>query len=305
MSNSFIRMRHIRCFVSVARLGNVTRAADELGTVQPAVSRSIKELEVKLGANLFVRTANGMDLTEDGKTFYEYMSVGLRHIERGIDIFTGKMEGQKIRAYILPNVVRTIMPGAVKRFKAHYPHIDLEFLPTTGGGLRENLLSGQVDFGFGRLIAIDQMSGLNFEHLFSEPLRFFTRSGHVLGGKDDLTVQDINEFPVVLPASNTIIRSEVDKFLLSEGKPKLSNVIETLSFEFARNLMLESDAIVCHPIGAMKREVAAGQAAILRYAENAMDGVVGITTATSAKLSAPSQLLIQMIREEVQLQYRS
>jgi LysR family pca operon transcriptional activator len=292
-------MRHLRCFNAVARYGNVTRAAEELGTVQPSVSRSIRELEEILDTPLFERGASGMVLTEAGTTFSQYVSSGMNQIDRGIEALRGQIASTKVRAYILPNVVRVIMPGAVQRYKSLYPNIDLEFLPTTGGGLQENLMQGKVDFGFGRLIAAEHMSGLNFEYLYSEALRFFVRSDHPLATAKDVTVQDIDTFPVVLPSVNTIIRSEIDSFLISQGLSKLSNVIETLSFEFARNLMLESNAVVCHPLGAMRRELDEGRVVALDYASEAMVGAVGITTPAETEVSAAAQLLIQAIREEV------
>jgi LysR family pca operon transcriptional activator len=292
-------MRHLRCFAAVAHHGNMTRAAEDLGTVQPAVSRSIRELEDILGTPLFERGGAGMKLSDNGRTFLQYVSSGMSQIDRGVEALRGQMKGTKITAYVLPNVARTIMPGAVKRFKALYPKIDLEFLSITGGGLQENLLKGGVDFGFGRLIAADQMHGLNFEHLFSEPLRFFVRSGHPLADQSDLGIGDIDAYPVVLPARNTIIRTEVNGFLISRGWPRLSNIIETLSFEFARNLMLSSDAVVCHPVGAMRRELTSGQAVALALEPDGMVGAVGITTPAAIPVSAPAQLLIQAIREEV------
>ncbi len=59
MVSKRIRMRHLRCFLAVADLGSVTRAAERMGTVQPSVSRSIRELEEELGATLFERTSTG------------------------------------------------------------------------------------------------------------------------------------------------------------------------------------------------------------------------------------------------------
>lgn len=303
MPSSYVRMRHLRCFNAVAKHGNVTRAAEQLGTVQPAVSRSIRELEEILEVALFGRTASGMALTDAGKTFLQYVSGGMSQIDRGIEALRGRIKATKVTAIILPNVVRVIMPGAVRRFKSLYPNIDLEFLPTTSGGLQENLIRGEVDFGFGRLIAAQFMEGLNFEHLFSEALRFIVRTEHPLVGKKDIDINDLDEFTVVLPAPNTIIRDEINSFLVSQGKPQFKSVIETISFEFARNLMLESDTIVCHPLGAMRRELDEGRAVALDFQPDAMVGAVGITTPAELELSPAAQLLIQTIREEVRLQH--
>lgn len=299
---SQINMRHLTCFRAVARLGSVTRAAEELGTVQPSVSRSIKELEDILGVGLFERSSAGLALTDAGRTFMAFVFNGLGQIERGVEALRGQMTGDRVTAYVLPNVVRMIMPGAVVRFKELYPDIDITFRSATGGGLQEFLRSGEVDFGFGRLLAAENMEGLSFEHLFSEPLQFFARSGHPLVGRRDLTVQDLDAFPVVLPTRNTIIRDEIDRFLIGQGVTRFSNLIETIAFEFSRNFMLGSDAVVCHPLGAMRRELAEGRVKLLDLAGDAMVGSVGITTPVGQPPSAAAQLLIEMIRQEVAAQ---
>ncbi|WP_417207194.1 LysR substrate-binding domain-containing protein [Antarctobacter sp.] len=299
MPSARIRLRHLRCFRTIALLGSVTRAAEELGTVQPSVSRSLRELEEMIGKPLFDRSNTGLVLNEAGKTLLAFVSNGLGQIDRGFEVLRGQMAGERVAAYVLPNVVRVIMPGAVRRFKSLYPEIDITFLPASGGGLRQYLAQGAVDFGFGRLLAAEHMEGLHFEHLYTEPLAFFTRSGHPLAGRSGLGIHDMDAYPVVLPNPGTIIRAEIDRFIIAQGLTRFVNQIETISFEFARNYLAASDAIVCHPMGAMQRELAEGLVTPLDIAGGAMLGAVGITTPTGTVPSPAAQLLIDMIREEV------
>ncbi|MEZ5715999.1 MAG: LysR substrate-binding domain-containing protein [Paracoccaceae bacterium] len=296
-----IRMRHLRCFRMVAQTGSVTRAAEALGTVQPSVSRSIRELEVEMGCALFHRNAAGLTLTEAGKTLLSYVANGLGQIDRGLEVLRGQLSDRRVTAYVLPNVVRMVMPGAVRRFKAHFPEIDVTFMATTGGGLRQYLHNGQVDFGFGRLLAAEHMEGMHFEHLFSEPLVFFARSGHPLDGAGAPSLAELARFTVIVPITGTIIRAELDRFLIGQGLTRFPNAIETISFEFARTYMLDSDAVVCQPLGAMRREMAAGQVTVLNLGQGQgeMMGAVGITTPAGREPSAPAQFLIQTIRDEV------
>ena len=299
MSSGRIRMRHLRCFQAVAQYGSVTRAADALGTVQPSVSRSIKELEEEMGTSLFTRSAKGLALSEAGRTLLSFVSDGLGQIDRGFDVLQGRMKEQRVAAYVLPNVVRVIMPGAMHRFKRHLPEVEVVFIPTTGNGLKQYASVEQFDFGFGRLMAIEHMEGLSFEHLYSEPLVFVARHDHPLANQAKLSVHYINKFPVVIPVARTIIRIELDRFIVANGLNGFSNVIETISFEFSRTYMLEGDAIVCQPLGAMRREISEGKAVQLDCGRGEMMGAVGISTQAGKSLSTPAQLLVQMIRDEV------
>lgn len=299
MSLGRIRMRHLRCFRTVATLGSVTRAAEALGTVQPSVSRSIRELENEIGAPLFERNASGLVLNEAGRTLLSYVANGLGQIERGVEALQGQIARENVRAYVLPNVVRTIMPGAMRRFKALYPDIDVTFLATSSNGLQKHLTEDRVDFVFGRLMTAEQMKRMNFEHLFSEPLVFFARRGHPLAGRADLTLPDIDRFQVILPIPGTIIREEIDRFVIRQGLNRFTNLIETISFEFSRTYLMSTDAVVCHPLGAMRRELEAGDAVQLDIGQGEMMGAVGISTRSEEPPSAPAHLLIQMIRDEV------
>ena len=64
-----VLFRQIECFLAVARLGNLSRAAEEMFLTQPTLTARLKALEVEVGDQLFVRTSRGMRLTEAGKEF--------------------------------------------------------------------------------------------------------------------------------------------------------------------------------------------------------------------------------------------
>lgn len=299
MSPARIRMRHLRCFLAVARLGSATRAAEALGTVQPAVSRSIREFEAEMGATLFDRTAMGLELNEAGRTLFSYVSTGLGQVDRGIDTMRGQLQAEKVVVFAMPNVVRVVMPGAVRRFKALYPEIDVELDTVASGRSADRLRAGAVDFAFGRLQSPERMSGLNFEHLYSEPLAFFVRTGHPLVGKADTGIHDIDRYSVVIPSADTIIRDEIDRFVIGQGISRFSNLIETVSFEFARNYLQTTDAVVCLPLGGFRREMDLSRVVALDFGAPQLMGSVGITSVAGQQLTAPAQLMVQTIRDEV------
>src|SRR5690349_9514515 len=62
-----MELRHLRCFLTVARLGTVTAAAEQLHIAQPAVSRQIQRLERDLGVTLFRRNGHRLSLTDAGR----------------------------------------------------------------------------------------------------------------------------------------------------------------------------------------------------------------------------------------------
>ena len=73
-----------RIFYVVANNSNITRASKELNISQPAISKSIKNLEEQLGGQLFVRTKRGVVLTEEGKEFYKYIKQAMEYMRRSV-----------------------------------------------------------------------------------------------------------------------------------------------------------------------------------------------------------------------------
>jgi LysR family pca operon transcriptional activator len=292
-------MRHLRCFLAVAELGSATRAAERLGTVQPSVSRSLREFETEMGCALFDRGSGGLALNEAGRMLFGYVSSGLGQVDRGLETMRGQMGERRVVAFAMPNVVRVVMPGAVRRFKALYPEVDVELETVASGTLTDRLRSRKVDFGMGRVNSADKMAGLNFEHLYSEPLVFFVRAGHPLQDRAGVTIHDIDRHPVIIPSTNTIIRAEIDRYAISAGLNRFRNVIETVSFEFARNFLMQSDAVACLPLGGLRAEVAQNRVSVLDVAAPQLLGAVGLSTVAGERPSAPAQLLMQAIRDEV------
>ena len=70
-------------FHTVAKCGNISRAAKELFISQPAISKSILKLEAELGTTLFHRNSRGVSLTEQGHLLYEYVERALDNLDQG------------------------------------------------------------------------------------------------------------------------------------------------------------------------------------------------------------------------------
>lgn len=112
-------------FESAARLGSFTRAADELGVSQAAVSMSIKGLELSLGAPLFRRDHKKVVLTPQGETFFRDVAMGLGHIHRSAaSLKTQPGERQVTLACSTAFASHWIIPR-LGDFRARHPSIDL------------------------------------------------------------------------------------------------------------------------------------------------------------------------------------
>jgi LysR family pca operon transcriptional activator len=298
MSEIRIRFRHLHSFLTIAQQRSVGAAAQALSITQPALSKTLRELEDALGARLFSRDRKGMVLTRAGETFLQHAAASLAAMREGIDSVrqsqaTGRHE---VRVGALPNVSASIVPNAVRQFKRTSPEIVVRVVPGDNARLLDALRLGEIDLVVGRLAQPEYMVGLSFEHLFSESLTAVVRRGHPLAGVKRFRLAAIGEYPCVLPSHGTTIRHEIDRFLLSKGVPQPSDLIETNSIEFGHAYVQQTDAIWFTPRGYLASSVALHSFAELPVAARILEGPVGVTTRSEAKLSAAVRQMIDAIR---------
>src|SRR5215475_3031269 len=134
--------------MAIAERGSLRAAARHLGLAQPALSRSLQELEHELGVQLFQRQARGMTLTPMGETLVRRagnIMMEVRRAREEIEQLNGSTSGSVAAAMsIIPHLV--VMPQLLRPFRARYPRVELRLVeglyPTVESGLRD----GTIDF---------------------------------------------------------------------------------------------------------------------------------------------------------------
>lgn len=120
-------------FEAAARLGNFTRAAEELYVSQPAVSRMLARMEDHLGAQLFERTRNGIFLTESGQLLYKKITEGFDGIQEAILEIERRVTGAETVTLSISTAFTThwLMPR-MRRLNETFPTLDIRFQLDTG-----------------------------------------------------------------------------------------------------------------------------------------------------------------------------
>lgn len=141
---------YYRIFYYVGKHKNITRAATELYSSQPALTRAIQNLESELGCRLFVRTKSGVEFTTEGQRLFEYVNIahnqllkGEEEVSRAINVESGTIYiGSSITA--LHNFLFDVLD------EFHYLHPGVKFKITTGSnnGTVEKLKNGLIDLAF-------------------------------------------------------------------------------------------------------------------------------------------------------------
>lgn len=290
MLENRIKYRHLQCFLEITRQGSVVRAADILALTQPAVSKTLKELEEILGVKLLERSKSGVQLTNFGSVFLEHASTSVAALRTGTDrVLQAKMKGiNTLKIGVLPTVATSVLPEAVKSFHSSGINVRLNLVSGQNSLLMSQLRVGELDLVVGRLGLPEAMSGLTFQHLYSEKVTFVVRPNHPLLKKADFHITDIAQYTILYPPADSITAPYVDQFLLSQGVSTLDDRIDTISDSFAKEYIRNNDAVWIISRGVVAREIADGEMAELPIDTKETLGAVGLTTRTD---SIPSSSL--------------
>ena len=179
-----MKLNQLRDFVAVAEAGSLRGAARTLSLAQPAITRSIQELEHSLGAQLFVREARGVRLTPIGETFLSRARNILGEVRRAQETVRqhqDSVEGQLVVG--LSTAAHLGIAGDVLRqFQKRYPRVRLRFVEGFLPTLESDLRNGVVDLYVGPVVPEHRPADLHFVKLFDNERVVVARKDHPLHG---------------------------------------------------------------------------------------------------------------------------
>jgi LysR family pca operon transcriptional activator len=299
---SEIKFRHLNTLIEVARQKSIGKAAAVLHVSQPAVTKTIRELEQAVGAKLFEKDGRGIRITRYGEVFLRHAGASVAAVQRGIDSVArarGQGGGPPVRLGTLPTVSARIMPNAVRLFITERTGSPIKIVTGENIVLLEQLRAGELDLVVGRLAAPELMSGLSFEHLYTERVVFVVRHGHPLLMGHRFEFARIREFPVLMPTRGSIIRPFAERFLIAHGIAEIPDEIETVSDSFGRAFLPQSDAVWIISEGVIEADRAAGVLDLLPIDTSETRGSVGLTLRADAPDFPALDILRRTISETV------
>jgi len=303
MVGEHIKYRHLQCFLAVAQHGSLQKAADVLAITQPAVSKTLKELEALLAVRLFERGRRGAALTQSGEAFMRHAGASVSALREAVASVAQTRGRAVVTLGVLPTVTPWLMPQLLLAQDAQERGgtrpASLRILTGSNPDLLTRLRQRELDVVIGRFAEPAQMLGLSFEHLYADPLVLAVRPGHpllsVAPGNDPLA--RLGSFPVILPVAGTAIRHSADGFFLSRGLGAPERTIETLSVSVARGYALQSDAVWVSPYGAARPDLDGGWLQALPVNMAGTEEQVGLTLQADRLPTAAEAGLMALIRQ--------
>jgi len=214
-----VELRHLRYFVAVAEAGSLTVAAEQrLHTSQPSLSRQIRDLEEKVGAQLLTRRARGIDLTPAGLAFLDQARAILSHVDAAAESARRVAHPAKpcFTMGFLTGHELTWMPEALRILRDELPNIDVMISSQSSPLLAEGLSHGKIDAAF--LRREKGSPGLAFRLLVKEPLMVILPSDHHLAALKTISPRDlVGETFVAVSNTAPVLRKIIDNYLKRSG----------------------------------------------------------------------------------------
>lgn len=229
-----VNLELYRIFYVVAKHKHMTKASEELHISQPAISQSIKKLEDQLGGTLFLRSNKGMELTEEGKMFFEYIKGALELINNAENEFTSFKDLSKgeIKIGCSTTLTKLILLDALKKFHFDYPNINFDITNDLTSNLINDLKLGKLDF------VIFNESNIKETNLDLKKVREL-KQGFIynpLFFKDEINnFEDLNNYPLILQKEESNSRKLLDYIALKNNVkliPRMEVVSQELITEF-------------------------------------------------------------------------
>ncbi len=194
------RHKQLRAFVSVVKLGTLTRAAEALYLSQPTISLQLQALERELGTILLERRRRRINLTDAGEALYELarpLVEGWETLDRDFQARVKGTQAGRLTIAAGTSTIQYLLPELVRRYRDMFPDVQLKLANVTGKDGMALLRADEADFAVGSMLDVPNDIAWAPVHHYDPML--IMPPDHPLATKDKITLQDISPFGLILP----------------------------------------------------------------------------------------------------------
>jgi len=208
-----VEIQQLKGFHAVAKYRNFTVAAQKTHRTQPTISLQVKALEDELGVKLFERLGpKKVSLTSDGEIFLEITTPLVQdfiNLQTKFNEARGQFHTTNIQIVTHSSVMIYLLPTIIKKFKIMFPEVKLSILNRSRKEIITMVDNGEVDFGITSLDSVP--TSLDYQ-VFSRYNRILiTNKDHPLAKKNNVSLSDIAQYPLVVPTPDSNTRKMIDK----------------------------------------------------------------------------------------------
>lgn len=194
------RIKQLRAFCTIAKLGTLSRAAEALFLSQPAVSLQLAALEQELGVVLVERRRRRVALSREGQLLYELAQPLIDGFDALDGEFRSRMQGLaggELNIAAGASTIQYLLPPMVARYREAQPSVRLHLHNVTGRDGLALLRSDQVDFAVGSMLEVPV--DLSYEPIYHFDPLLILPLDHPLAARTDIHLEDLSPYGLILP----------------------------------------------------------------------------------------------------------
>lgn len=215
-----ITLQHLRVVVAVHEAGGFTACATALHTTQPSLSRTVAEVERRIGTPLFTRTTRRLETTDAGREFVAAARRVLETLDGELRRFDGYLAGVqgRVRIATLPSLAALLLPGVVAAFRSERPQVDVTISDALADEVLERVRSGRADLAVTVVSGREQqLDGLAVRGVAEDGFCALLRATHPLADRNTVSWDELCGMPFIDFDETTSIRQHVDRALTEVG----------------------------------------------------------------------------------------
>lgn len=226
----------LRKFCIVAKHRNFTRASEELYISQPALSKSIKQLEDEMGLELLKRTKKSVELTKEGLTLYHMIYPKIEYI-CNIDTIIGSFKNKEtvnLRIGANATVTRNILTPVLKSYLNDHPNVNIMIKNKSTFDLVKLLQQKELDFLIINL-PIGNITGLDIIEIKKTQDVFIAGNKYDYLKNESITINQLQSLPIIVNSTGSVVREHFEKYCIQNEvsiTPFIESVRNSLMLDF-------------------------------------------------------------------------
>jgi DNA-binding transcriptional LysR family regulator len=283
-----VDVKQLKALVTVVEVGSVTRAAELLHLVQPAVTRHIRSLEHELGVPLFERTRQGMRPTPAGLSLADRARRALTELDRAraeLAPAPGTVTGI-VTVGLLESTVGLLAKPLVSAVLRDHPGIELRILTAYSGHLQAWLDAGDLDLSL--LYNLTSLPSLNVRPLVRERLWAIAPSSAGLRAGHPVPMRQVAARPLVMPAPGHALRTLIDR-AAAQADVELGIAVQTNSMSLQKELVLSGHGWTILPGAGVAADIAGGALSGAPLSDPEIWRSIACGTARSGRITPAAQ----------------
>ncbi len=289
-------LRSVEIFCDVAARRSFSKAAEEHGVSQPAVSQAIHQLEARLGVQLIDRSKRPLELTPAGELYYEgcrRLLADFRELEDRVRQLGHRVAG-RVRIAAIYSVGLLQMHVHVRRCRELYPDVELSLEYLHPDEVYQRVLSDAADLG---LVSFPQ-GGTDVAVIpwRNEPMVLVVWPEHPLASRSVVSVHEIDGQPFVTFTYDLKIRKRIGTWL-RRSKVSVRIVHEFDSIEYIKRAVEIGAGITILPLPTLRRELESGTLVAIPFSDVEWYRPLGIIHKRRQSLTTPCRKFVELLLE--------